>query len=116
MISDTSLTPKWGYVTKRREVRNQMASYVRGNAFYKLPVGKKLVINSEHLKAGEKVIPTSFCMNSKGVTEKHPLYEHTDIFAEGQGASLSPIMKYHIDSNCLVVSIDTDAIMYGLIA
>ena len=67
------------------------------------------------MKAGEKVIPTSFCMNSKGVAEKHPLHENTNMFTEGEGASFSRIIKYHKDSNCLVVSNHTDA-MCGLIA
>ena len=55
-------------------------------------------------------------MNSKVVAEKPPLYEHTNMFTEGEGASFSPIIKYHKDSNCLVVSNHSDAIMCGLIA
>ena len=44
------------------------------------------------------------------------MFERVNYNAEGEGASFSPVIKRHGDANCLIISNDTDTIIYGILA
>ena len=101
---------------KDRRARNQIANYVGGNAHHSsLPKDKTLVINSEFMVNEDTAIPQLY-VQEKGKTKRIPMFDKANNHAEGEGASFSPIVCQHETENCFIVSNDTDAIIYALLA
>ena len=115
IISDNTITSNWRLIMNNRECRNTIANYVGSSAhFYHMEEGKHLIINSEYNKNEEKVIPQEFTKN-QGKTLRIPRIDRENDFCEGEGAAFAPLNRFHTDENCLVISNDSDALMYGLL-
>ena len=114
IISDNTITRDWRLIMNR-ECRNTIANYVGSSAhFYRMEEGKHLIINSEYNKNEEKVIPQKFTKN-QGKTLRIPHINRENDFCEGEGAAFAPLNRFHTDENCLMISNDSDALMYGLL-
>ena len=115
-ISDALIVKEWDYVRATRDVRNQIASYVAQNAHhYLLKQDKALVINSEAIEVPDGIIPIQFNLDD-GEVRKIPLFNRANSFAEGEGASVGHLVKGHANNSWLVLSTDTDALFYCLMA
>ena len=119
IISDTHLTTEWSYVTNDQDARNTVEKYVGGNAaHFSLQQGKTLFINSVYMKGEDNVlvIPQLYTRDNKGPIKRLPMIDRKNQYAEGEGTSFSPAVRFHESENCLIVSNDTDAIIYGILA
>ena len=119
IISDTHLTTEWSYVTNDRDARNTVAKYVGGNAaHFSVQQGKTLIINSEYMKDEDKVhvTPQLYTRDNEGPIKRLPMIDRKNQYAEGEGASFFPAVRFHENENCLIVSNDTNAVIYGILA
>ena len=115
-ITDESIEEEWKIVTTSREIRNQVARYVGFAADqYKVPANKILIVNSEAMVSGDRVIPQMFFQDESKIT-RASLPCEANRFAEGEGASVANAINNNDNKSCLIVSNDTDSIMYALLA
>ena len=116
IITDSTIIQDWSQVTSDRKKRNNIAKYVGSNCIhYKLPAMKKLIVNSEAVKADQKVIPQVYTNVDNQVIRTNA-YERANRYGEGEGAAVAHIARDHPNDNCLIISNDSDAILYSLLA
>ena len=65
------------------------------------------------MKVGHNAVSQLYRKDSEGEVKRLTLADKKNQYAEGGGASFSPIVKDHSKENCLVVSNDTDVLLYG---
>ena len=118
IITNNHVISDWKFVQHNRRARNLVANYVGGNSDNcPIPNGKALVINSEFMKDEDGfVCPQQFKKDTKtSQTIRTALNEEKNRFAEGEGSAIAFITKHHKLDNCLIVSNDTDSLIFGIL-
>lgn len=78
-------------------------------------MNKSVIINSEASKEDQNFIPQKYINNGQG-TIKISLNEEVNRHAEGEGRAVTNLVRNHLDDNCLIVSNDTDSLLYTILA
>jgi len=117
IITDESIVQDWGEITNNRENRNIIANYVGNHCtYYKVPEGKTLIVNSESIKNGEKVVPQMYT-NKNNATIKTNAFDLENSLGEAEGAAVGQLAKAKLlNTTCLVVSNDSDSLFFCLLA
>ena len=116
IISDTYVAKDWSTIICDRKNRNQIAKYVGGNFSYlKLPEGKTVIVNSEAVMNGNHAVPPLYQNKNKIITRINTL-DMQNTYCEGEGAAVGFIVRNHLQENVMVVSNDTDALFYCMMA
>ena len=80
-----------------------------------IDLGKTLIVNSEAVMNGEYSVPQLYhSRNNK--TVKINALDLQNTYCEGEGAAVGFIIRNNLEENVIVVSNDTDALFYCLIA
>ena len=115
IISDTYVAEDWSTIICDRKNRNQIAKYVGGNfSFLKLPEGKKVIVNIEDVINGNHAVPQLY--QNKKITTRINELDMQNKYCESDGAAVGFIVHNHLQENVIVVSNDTDALFYCMIA
>ena len=116
IISHTYVAEDWSTIICDRKNRNQIAKYVEGNvSFLKLPEGKTVIVNSEAVMNGNHAVP-QLCQDKNKIITRISALDVQNTYCEGEGAAVGFIVRNHLQENVMVVSNDTDALFYCMIA